>query len=82
MTEKKQPGFPPGSTRLTGPDCLSDAPLTKEDWRIIWHAYYGFITIARKVARDAYARQVTEGTATIEVPLLDDDTAPEPDWWK
>lgn len=42
---------------LTGPAVLSDAPLTVDDWRIVHAAYYGFITVVRKVAQDAWARQ-------------------------
>lgn len=55
-------GYAPGSTRLTGPGSLTDAPLTVEDWRIIWHAYYGFITVVRKVAADAWKRHDQEAS--------------------
>lgn len=54
--------FPPGSPRLCGGVPLVEAPLTVEDWRIIHHAYVGFMTVVRRVAADAYARQ-TAGPA-------------------
>lgn len=57
MSTRVDRGFPPGHSMLTGPGHLSDAPLTVEDWRIIYHAYYGFITAVRRVAQDAWKRQ-------------------------
>lgn len=49
--------FPPGSPRLSGGVPLVDAPLTVEDWRIVHHAYVGFMTVVQRVAAEAYARQ-------------------------
>lgn len=47
-----------GLTRLHGVHRLIDAPLTAEDWRIVHMAYQAFMMTVRKVASDAYERQV------------------------
>jgi len=49
--------LPVGSPLLTGPNHLSDAPLTVEDWRIVHHAYMAFMTTVRRVAAQAYNRE-------------------------
>ena len=49
--------FPPGSPRICGGEPLVNAPLTAEDWRIVHHAYVGFMTVVRRVAAEAYDRQ-------------------------
>lgn len=50
------PFLPISSPRLSGPNNLSDAPLTADDWRIIHHAYMAFMTTVRRVAQQAYGR--------------------------
>jgi hypothetical protein len=51
------PGMPVGSTRLTGDGVLGNEPLTVEDWRIVYYAYLGFITVVRQVVKEARERR-------------------------
>lgn len=50
-------GFPIGSPRLSGPASLNDAPLTVEDWRVVHQGYMAFMSLVRRVAADAWARE-------------------------
>lgn len=63
MAEMVEPILPICSPRLSGPNNLSDAPLTVEDWRIVHHAYMAFMATVRRVAQQAYERHQPAGPA-------------------